>query len=113
MALPPFAGVETVPASEPRTAVARDALGRSRRGRGAADWRGSDPYDALNGSRAKLVGRTPFSRRVVIQLARRSPVSLDRLLGVPRGENANTIAHALQALRADRGRARDRLPRPR
>ena len=97
MALPPFAGVETVPASEPRTAVARDALRALEAWAWERDWRGSDPYDALNGSRAKLVGRTPFSRRVVIQLARRSPVSLDRLLGVPRGENANTIAHALQA----------------
>lgn len=60
-------------------------------------WRGSDPYDALNGSRARMLGRTPFTKRVVIQLARRSPVSLDRALGVPHGENANTIALALSA----------------
>jgi hypothetical protein len=33
----------------------------------------------------------------VIQLAKRSPVDLSRPLGVPRGENANTIAHVLSA----------------
>lgn len=60
-------------------------------------WRGRDPYDALNGARAAALGRTPLARRVVIQLARRSPVDLSRPLGVPRGENANTIGHVLGA----------------
>jgi len=60
-------------------------------------WRGRDPYDALNGSRARALGRTPLARRLVIQLAKRSPVDLSRPLGVPRGENANTIAHVLGA----------------
>jgi hypothetical protein len=60
-------------------------------------WRGRDPYDALNGTRARALGRTPLARRVVIQLAKRSPVDLSRPFGVPRGENANTIAHVLGA----------------
>lgn len=95
--LPPFAGVHSAPAAEPRADAARRAMRELEAWAWSRGWQGSDPYDALNGSRAKLIGRTPFSRRVVIQLARRSPVSFDRLLGVPRGENANTIAHALQA----------------
>ena len=61
------------------------------------DWRGRDPYDALNGSRAQAIGRTPLARRLVIQLAKQSPVDLSALLGVPRGENANAIAHVLSA----------------
>ncbi len=61
------------------------------------DWRGRDPYDALNGSRARALARTPPSRRIVIQLAKRSPLDLSRPLGVPRGENANAIAHVLSA----------------
>ena len=60
-------------------------------------WIGRDPYDALNGSRARALGRTPLARRVVIQLARRCPVDLSAPLGVPRGENANAIAHVLGA----------------
>ena len=60
-------------------------------------WRGRDPYDALNGARARAIGRTPLARRLVIQLAKRSPLDLSRPLGVPRGENANTIAHVLGA----------------
>jgi hypothetical protein len=38
-----------------------------------------------------------MARRLVIQLAKRSPVDLSRPLGVPVGENANTIAHVLSA----------------
>jgi hypothetical protein len=72
-------------------AVALERWGRER------DWRGRDPYDALNGSRARLLARGKLGRRVVIQLAKRSPVDLSRPLGVPRGENANTIAHVLSA----------------
>jgi len=63
----------------------------------AREWRGRDPYDALNGSRARVLGRTPLARRLVIQLAKRSPFDLSAPLGVSRGENANTIAHVLSA----------------
>lgn len=95
--LPPFAGVDAAPVTAPRTDAAREAIGALESWAWSRGWRGSDPYDALNGRRARLVGRTPLTRRIVIQLARRSPFSLDRLLGVPHGENANTIAHALAA----------------
>lgn len=79
------------------TSSARDALVDLERWGSERDWRGRDPYDALNGSRARLVGRTPLGRRLVIQLAKRSPVDLSKPLGVPRGENANTIGHVLSA----------------
>ena len=91
------ADAATAPIPGPRgPAVARaarelEAWGWERR------WRGRDPYDALNGSRARKLGRTPLARRVVIQLAKRSPVDLSGPLGVPRGENANAIAHVLGA----------------
>jgi hypothetical protein len=73
------------------------------------EWRGRDPYDALNGSRARVLARTPLSRRLVIQLAKRSPVDLSRPLGVPRGENANTIAHVLSAYARSGGAGLDEL----
>lgn len=76
---------------------ARTALVELERWGAERDWRGRDPYDALNGSRARVIGRTPLGRRLVIQLAKRSPVDLSVPLGVPRGENANTIAHVLSA----------------
>src|SRR6478735_4098678 len=79
------------------TAAARDAAISLERWGAERDWRGRDPYDALNGSRARLIGRTSLGRRLVIQLAKRSPVDLSVPLGVPRGENANTIAHVLSA----------------
>ena len=43
------------------------------------------------------MARTPFARRVVIQLAKRSPADLSALFGVTPGENANTVAHVLGA----------------
>jgi len=86
----------TAPAT-PSSAAAREALVALERWGAEREWRGRDPYDALNGSRARLVGRTPLGRRIVIQLAKRSPVDLSTPLGVPRGENANTIGHVLSA----------------
>lgn len=97
MELPPFAGVDSAPATEPRLDAARAAIMALESWAWQRGWSGSDPYDALNGSRARLIGRTPLSRRVIIQLARRSPFSLDRVLGVPHAVNANTVAHALAA----------------
>jgi hypothetical protein len=93
-------GQTTVGASAGRAASIGDATAAAlelERWGGSREWRGRDPYDALNGSRARLIGRTPLTRRLVIQLAKRSPVDLSRVLGVPRGENANTIAHVLSA----------------
>lgn len=75
----------------------------------AREWRGRDPYDALNGRRARLLARTPLTRRLVIQLAKRSPIDLSRPLGVPRGENANTIAHVLSAYARSGGARLDEL----
>lgn len=89
--------VEVGPAPGQRLARARGAAIELGRWGAERDWRGRDPYDALNGSRARLLGRTPLARRLVIQLAKRSPADLSGPLGVPRGENANTIAHVLSA----------------
>ena len=100
-----------MPAAEeisPLDSAAPDAAGGGRsRARAAAvalerwgasrEWIGRDPYDALNGSRARLLARTPLTKRLVIQLAKRSPIDLSAPLGVPRGENANTIGHVLAA----------------
>lgn len=76
---------------------AREALVALERWGAERDWRGRDPYDALNGSRARLLGGTALGRRLVIQLAKRSPLDLSRPLGIPPGENANSIAHVLSA----------------
>lgn len=76
---------------------AREALVALERWGSERGWRGRDPYDALNGSRVRLLGRTPLSRRLLIQLAKRSPLDLSRVLGVAPGENANSIAHVLSA----------------
>ncbi len=76
---------------------ARAALVALERWGEARDWRGRDPYDALNGSRTRLLGRTRLGRRLVIQLAKRSPLDLSRPLGITPGENANAIAHVLSA----------------
>jgi hypothetical protein len=64
----------------------------------ACDWRGPDPYDALNASR--LPGparRSPLALRIVTQAVKRSPVNLRPLLGVPEGLSAATLAHVISA----------------
>ena len=60
------------------------------------DWKGPDPYEALNGRRLPPMP-TPRSRRVAIQLVKRSPLDLRPLLGVAPRHNAAALAHALAA----------------
>ncbi|MFL5946359.1 MAG: hypothetical protein ACJ744_15875 [Gaiellaceae bacterium] len=61
-------------------------------------WTGSDPYDGLNARRFDgLLRRTPFGRRVLTQVVRRSPVDLRRVLGVPPGRSAAALASVASA----------------
>lgn len=61
-------------------------------------WRGPDPYDALNASRLPRVARrSPLALRVVTQAVKRSPVNLRPLLGIPNGLSAATLAHVISA----------------
>lgn len=69
-----------------------ETLGRSR------DWSGSDQYDALNARRVpSFATSTPLRRRVVIQAVKRSPVNVRPLLGIPRRQNAVTLAWVASA----------------
>lgn len=59
------------------------------------DFRGWDPYDGLN---SKLFNRLPFiprqrwPRLAWIQLMKRSPINLRRIMGVPKEHNAKGLA---------------------
>lgn len=70
-----------------------EAVRRIRAWGEARDWRGYDPYDALNSPLAPFVtlGR-PFARRALTQLVKRSPVNLRPVLRVPAAHNAKAIA---------------------
>lgn len=65
----------------------------------ARQWLGPDPYEGLNArSRAvRPLRRSPFGRRVLIQVVKRSPLDLRRPLGVAPTENAATIAQVASA----------------
>ena len=58
------------------------------------EWKGPDPYEALNGRRMPPTP-TPTSRRIAIQLLKRSPIDFRKPLGVDPQHNSATIAHAL------------------
>ena len=68
------------------------ALDSIRRWGETRDWRGYDPYDALNSpfSGALTFGR-PFGRRVLIQTVKRSPVNLRPALRIQRAWNAKAV----------------------
>jgi hypothetical protein len=66
----------------------------------ANNWAGYDPYDALN---SKLFKALPllnfkFSRLVLTQGMKRSPINLRRFLLVPKGQNPKAIALFLSSL---------------
>ena len=62
------------------------------------EWRGPDPYDALNASRLpRIARRSPLALRVVTQAVKRSPVNLRPVLGIPDGVSAATLAHVISA----------------
>jgi hypothetical protein len=68
------------------------ALERMRAWGEARDWRGYDPYDALNSPLAPLLTlRTRSGRRALTQAVKRSPVNLRPLLGIKPDWNAKAI----------------------
>ena len=69
------------------------ALDAIRRWGEARDWRGYDPYDALNSPFAAVLtlGTKP-GRRVFTQVVKRSPVNLRPLLRIPPAWNTKAIA---------------------
>jgi hypothetical protein len=62
------------------------------------EWRGPDPYDALNARRLpRIARRSPLALRVATQAVKRSPLNLRPLLGIPDGLSAATLAHVISA----------------
>jgi hypothetical protein len=62
------------------------------------EWRGPDPYDALNAGRLpRIARRSPLALQVVTQGLKRSPLNLRPFLGVPSGLSAATLAHLISA----------------
>jgi len=79
-------------------AAAHDTARRLERWGSGRDWRGPDPYDALNATRlAAAARRSPLALRVVTQAVKRSPLNLRPILGVPDGLSAATLAHVVSA----------------
>jgi polysaccharide biosynthesis protein VpsJ len=70
-----------------------NALARIRGWGEAHDWRGYDPYDALNSPAARVLtlGR-PLGRRLLTQTVKHSPLNLRPLLRIRPGLNAKAIA---------------------
>ncbi len=63
-----------------------------------SDWRGSDPYDALNARRlAPRLPDHPLGLRLLTQAVKRSPLDLRPILGIPPGLSAATLALAASA----------------
>jgi hypothetical protein len=65
----------------------------------ARGWVGPDPYEALN-ARSRLAAplrRWPLSRRLLIQLVKRSPLDLRRPLAIAPRPDAAAFAHLLSA----------------
>lgn len=75
--------IETAPAA---------ALGRVRAWGERRDWRGNDPYDALNAPLAPVLTLgTALGRRLLTQLVKRSAIDLRRPLGIRPDWNAKAI----------------------
>src|SRR5439155_24607459 len=80
-----------------RTAVPESLRALERWG-DSRGWIGSDPYDGLNARRFDgLLRRTPFGRRVLTQVVRRSPLDLRRVLGIAPGRSAAALASVASA----------------
>ena len=75
----------------------------------ARDWRGYDPYDALNSPLAPyLTLGTAFGRRALTQAVKRSPVNLRPLLRIKPARNAKAIGLVASGYARLAGRARRR-----
>src|SRR2546423_5592699 len=62
------------------------------------DWRGPDPYDALNAKApVRILRRSPLALRVLTQAVKRSPVDPRPLLGIRPDTSAVTLALASAA----------------
>jgi hypothetical protein len=73
--------------------VIREAVARVRAWGEARDWRGYDPYDALNSPLAPLLtAGTPLGKRVLTQAVKHTPLNLRPLLRIPIAYNAMAIA---------------------
>ena len=82
----------TTTAPHPAVASVAEAAGRIREWGEARDWRGWDPYDALNSPLAPVLTLgTPFGRRVLIQAVKRSSLNLRPLLRIAPAWNAKAI----------------------
>src|SRR3954471_13342851 len=76
----------------PPATTVEDAVRRIRAWGEAIDWRGYDPYDALNSPLARaLTGGKPLGRRLLTQAVQPSPVNLRPALRVERERNAKAI----------------------
>ena len=62
-----------------------------------SDFRGWDPYDALASPVLARIARTPFARRVGLQVVKRLPLNVRPLLGVRPTVNAKSVALSLAA----------------
>ena len=62
-------------------------------------WRGTDPYDGLNATRALAapLRRSPLGRRLLIQAVKRSPLDLRPLLGIEPQVDAASVASVVSA----------------
>jgi hypothetical protein len=62
-------------------------------------WKGADPYEGLNARSggARLLKRSPFGRRLLIQAVKRSPIDLRRVLRVPPELNSAAVAQVASA----------------
>jgi hypothetical protein len=70
-----------------------EGLDRIRAWGEARDWRGYDPYDALNSPVAHVFDKGPaLGRRALTQAVKLSPVNLRPLLGIKPAWNAKAIA---------------------
>jgi hypothetical protein len=86
------------------TAPAVDAAAAAARVRGwgeARDWRGRDPYDALNSPFSSALSlRTTLGRRLLTQAVKRSPIDLRPVLRIAPGLNHKAIGLVVSAYAA-------------
>jgi hypothetical protein len=74
------------------THAIEDAVARMRAWGEARDWRGYDPYDALNSPVARVLSLgTRLGRRLLTQTVKRSPINLRPALGIKPAWNAKAL----------------------
>ena len=77
----------------------------------AQRFRGFDPYDALASPILRRLAVTPLARRAAIQLMKRSPLNIRRVVGVPAQQHTKALALCVSAYAAA-GRPARRRPVP-